>query len=60
MRPRRPVAAPARLFREAGVALSDGAEFGAPGFLRLNFACPRSTLDEALARMRRAVVEGAR
>ena len=49
------VADPARLFREAGVALSDGVDFGAPGFLRLNFACPRSTLDEALARMRRAV-----
>ena len=50
------VADPARFFREAGVALSDGVDFGAPGFLRLNFACPRSTLDEALERMRRAVV----
>jgi len=46
---------PARTFREAGVALSDGADFGAPGWLRLNFACPRSTLHEALARMKRAV-----
>jgi cystathionine beta-lyase len=45
---------PARAFRQAGVALSDGIEFGAPGFLRLNFACPRSTLEEALERMRRA------
>jgi cystathionine beta-lyase len=46
---------PARAFREAGVALSDGVDFGAPGWLRLNFACPRSTLDEALARMKKAV-----
>jgi cystathionine beta-lyase len=36
----------------AGVALSDGAAFGAPGFLRLNFACPRATLREALSRLR--------
>ena len=46
---------PARAFREAGVALSDGADFGAPGWLRLNFGCPRSTLEEALRRMKRAV-----
>jgi cysteine-S-conjugate beta-lyase len=48
---------PARVFRHAGVALSDGADFGAPGWLRLNFACPRVTLDAALERMRRAVAE---
>jgi len=36
----------------AGVALSDGADFGAPGFLRLNFACTRATLEEALSRLR--------
>ncbi len=46
---------PARAFRQAGVALSDGADFGAPGWVRLNFACPRSTLREALARLRSAV-----
>ena len=51
---------PARPFVEAGVALSDGAEFDAPGFLRLNFACPRGTLVEALERMRRAVATRAR
>jgi cystathionine beta-lyase len=33
------------------VALSSGAAFGDPGFLRLNFACPRSTLQEALRRL---------
>jgi len=39
---------------EAKVALSDGAPFGpgGDGFVRLNFACPRSVLAEALERMR--------
>lgn len=42
-------------FEEAGVGLSDGADFGAPGYLRLNFGCPRATLSDALDRIRRAV-----
>jgi cystathionine beta-lyase len=42
---------PARACLEAGVALSDGKPFGAPGFLRINFGCPRSTLREALNRL---------
>ena len=37
--------------RQAGVALSAGAAFGDPGFLRLNFGCRRETLDEALQRL---------
>jgi cystathionine beta-lyase len=43
--------------REARVALNEGAVFGAggEGFVRLNFACPRSTLSEALERMRGAL-----
>ncbi|MCQ4160110.1 PatB family C-S lyase [Roseomonas sp. GC11] len=46
------LADPATHFLEtARVALSDGAEFGAPGFLRLNFGCARATLDAALDRM---------
>jgi len=40
----------------AGVALSDGGAFGAaPGFLRLNFGCPRATLEEGLRRLKRAL-----
>jgi cystathionine beta-lyase len=41
----------------AKVALQDGATFGTTGegFVRLNFACPRPTLVEALERMRRAL-----
>jgi len=46
---------PAGFFETAGVALFDGKHFGAPGFLRLNFGCPRPLLVEALARMRRAI-----
>jgi cystathionine beta-lyase len=46
---------PVGFFKNAGVGLSDGAEFGAPGFLRLNFGCPRATLDEALKRMESVV-----
>lgn len=44
----------AGFFEAAGVGLSSGADFGAPGWVRLNFGCPRATLDEALARMARA------
>jgi cysteine-S-conjugate beta-lyase len=42
---------------KARVALSDGAVFGTggEGFVRLNFACPRSMLAEALARMKTAL-----
>jgi len=41
----------------AGVALNDGRDYGdvGGGFLRLNFGCPRATLEEALARMERAL-----
>ena len=49
------LAAPARDFEKAGVGLSDGAEFGAPGFVRLNFGCSRSVLAEGLSRMRTAL-----
>lgn len=45
---------PVTFFEGAGVGLSDGVEFGAPGFLRLNFGCPRPRLAIALDRMRRA------
>ena len=42
-------------FLEHGVALSPGAQFGAPAFVRLNFGTQRARLAEALARMRRAL-----
>ena len=46
---------PQRFFEAAGVGLSDGADFGLPGFVRLNFGCPRATLDLALERMTAAL-----
>lgn len=42
---------PAAFFEQAGVALSDGTFFGAPGFVRMNFGCPRSLLNTALERL---------
>jgi len=36
------------------VGLSDGRDFDAPGFLRLNLGCSRELLVEALSRMKNA------
>ena len=43
--------------KQAKVALNEGQEFGTggEGFVRLNFGCPRSTLVEALGRMKNAL-----
>lgn len=49
------VADPQAHFLAHGVALSPGAQFGAPSFVRLNFGTQRARLDEALARMASAV-----
>jgi cysteine-S-conjugate beta-lyase len=49
---------PAEFFlKHANVALSDGAEFGQSGmnFVRLNFACPRQRLVQALNQMKKAL-----
>jgi cystathionine beta-lyase len=48
---------PVAHFESHGVGLSDGRFFGAtPGhYVRLNFGCPRATLDEALRRITNAV-----
>ncbi|OHB63544.1 MAG: hypothetical protein A2Y77_03375 [Planctomycetes bacterium RBG_13_62_9] len=48
---------PARFFERAGVALSDGRDFHGQGHVRLNFGCPRTTLYEALDRLRHALAE---
>lgn len=44
---------------KARVALNDGGSFGqgGQGFVRLNFACPRATLQAALERMHQAIIE---
>jgi len=50
----------AAFFEAAGVKLSDGAEFHGPGWMRLNFGCPRATLEQALQRLERAVASSGR
>lgn len=42
---------------KAKVGVNDGAAFGkkGSGFMRLNFGCPRSTLEEGLLRIKRAI-----
>ena len=39
---------------ECGLALNDGSSFGTEGdhFVRVNLACPRSTVEECLRRLR--------
>ena len=46
---------PNAFFEAAGVGLSDGRLFGTDGFQRLNFGCPRATLEEGLRRMKNAL-----
>lgn len=45
---------PAMHFENHGIGLSDGRDFGAPGWLRLNFGCPQPLLTEALQRFENA------
>ncbi len=51
---------PAKYFEQHGLGLNDGASFGAPGFVRLNFGCPRATLDKGLRRLHAAVLAARR
>ena len=46
---------PFQHFLDNGVALSNGKDFGMPGFVRLNFGCPMSQLEAALDKMRQAL-----
>lgn len=46
---------PAAHFEKHGIALSDGKMFGGERFLRLNFGCPRSRLEEGLTRLARGL-----
>jgi aspartate aminotransferase len=47
------------LINKALVAVVAGSGFGAPGHMRLSFACSRETLEKAIARMRAALPEQA-
>ena len=46
---------PVLFFEQAGVGLSDGNYFGQKGFVRLNFGCPKSVLEEGLRKMETAL-----
>ena len=46
------------LLERGGVAVVPGGGFGAPGHIRLSFACSMQTLEKALDRMRRVLAEG--
>jgi len=46
---------PVKFFEQAGVGMSAGCEFGDKRFMRLNFGCPRSLVEEAVTRIRLAV-----
>jgi len=43
------------LINTVGVAVVPGSGFGAPGHVRLSFACSRETLEKAVERMRKAL-----
>lgn len=45
---------PLQHFLAHGIALSDGTELGKSGYLRLNFGCSRSTLEEMVKRIQLA------
>jgi cystathionine beta-lyase len=47
---------PIHFFESAGVGLSPGRDFGDDRFMRLNFGCPRALLEEAVSRIRRALL----
>ena len=47
---------PHLFFEQAGVGMSPGKEFGDKNFMRLNFGCPRALLEEAVLRLRKAII----
>jgi cystathionine beta-lyase len=49
------VADPLAHFEAHGLGFSNGADFGAPGWVRFNFGCTPATLQEALVRLKIAV-----
>ncbi|AJA47405.1 cystathionine beta-lyase PatB [Clostridium pasteurianum DSM 525 = ATCC 6013] len=44
-------------YDKAKIVFTDGKDFGEEGFVRLNFACPRKLLEQALDRIEEAVKE---
>ena len=48
---------PGEYFEQHGLGVSDGAAFGGDGFVRFNFGCPRSLLEQGLERLASALQE---
>lgn len=46
---------PAKYFKSFGVDFNPGEQFGAPGFVRLNFGCPLSILKLGVSKMKTAI-----
>ncbi|MDH3632300.1 MAG: PatB family C-S lyase [Gammaproteobacteria bacterium] len=46
---------PMEFFENAGVGMSPGRDFGDPTHMRLNFGCPRSRVEQAVDRIRKAI-----
>lgn len=46
---------PHSFFVEHGLGIAAGEEYEGPGYIRLNFGCSKSTLEEGLSRLARAV-----
>lgn len=47
---------PQHFFEQAGVGMSPGRDFGDDRYVRLNFGCRRELLEEAVKRIRRAIL----
>ncbi|MDI3322985.1 PatB family C-S lyase [Pontibacterium granulatum] len=47
---------PPHFFEQAGVGMSPGRDFGDDRYVRLNFGCRRELLEEAVKRIRRAIL----
>ena len=47
---------PAHFFEQAGIGMSPGRDFGDANYMRLNFGCTRSTLEEAVRRIKTALI----
>ena len=43
------------IFKNAGIAVSDGKEFGLPGYIRFNFAVPRIRLINAIEQLKNVI-----
>lgn len=48
---------PTQFFLDAGVAIIAGAQFGDANYIRLNFACSRALLEEAVRRIKQAITQ---